>query len=753
LFQVMFVLHNTPQSELSLPGLTLHLSRLESGGAKYDLTLSAREATTGLQLEMEYNTDVFEAATIERMLEHFQTLLESCVDNPDRRLSQLALLNGAAAHLQLVEWNASEADYDRQATIHSLFEEQAAETPGAVAVACPGEELTYGELERRANQLAHYLRTAGVGPEVRVGLCLERSPRLLVGLLGILKSGGVYVPLDPAYPAPRLAFMLADAAVPILVTEARVRAKLPPTDATVVCLDVEADRIQRESQHRVDSGAAADQLAYVIYTSGSTGRPKGVQISHRAVVNFLISMRRAPGLERKDIMLAVTTLAFDIAGLELLLPLTVGARVVIAASEVAVDGRQLADLLARSGATVMQATPASWHLLVEAGWAGTSGLKALCGGEALPPRLAEQLLTRCASLWNLYGPTETTIWSAARPMLPGIPVGIGRPIANTQLYLLDRYRQPVPIGVPGEVYIAGTGLARGYLNLPGLTAERFLPNPFSEVPGARMYRTGDLARYRSDGTLEFLGRIDHQVKLRGFRIELGEVEAVLTQHPAVHQAVALVREDTPGDKRLIAWVVPAPGTPPVPSELRSYLQQQVPEHMLPSTIMLLETMPLTPGGKLDRLALPSPDRGRPELIESYLAPRTALERMLTDVWTEVLGIEQVGVHDNFFELGGHSLLAMQVVARVREACGVELPLRALFEEPTVAGVAAQVQAARGAVLADQGEMLNTVPGAGGDTSGEEGSTVAERLLQDLERLSDEEAERLLAGESKEYPGR
>jgi amino acid adenylation domain-containing protein len=741
LFQVLFVLQNMPRSGLSLPGLTLQPLGLESGVAKYDLTLSAREATAGLRLTLEYNTDLFRAATITRMLGHLRTLLEGCVTDPDRRLSELPLLTDAERNQLLVESAGTEANDDRP-TVQALFEEQAALTPDAVAVVGVGEELTYGELDRRANQLARYLRASGVGPEVPVGICLERSPRLLVGLLGILKAGGAYLPLDPGYPAARLGFMLADAKVRLLVTQARVREQLPPSDATVLCLDVDADRIARESSERIDGGVTADHLAYVIYTSGSTGRPKGVQIPHRAVVNFLTSMQRVPGLGRQDTLLAVTTLAFDIAGLELLLPLTVGARCVIAADEVAKDGRRLADTLTRSGATVMQATPAGWQLLVEAGWAGTPGLRAFCGGEALPSILADQLLTRCGSLWNLYGPTETTIWSAVGPVRSGAPVGIGRPIANTRLYLLDRRLHPVPIGVAGELFIAGSGLARGYLNRPGLTAERFLPDPFSREPGARVYRTGDLMRYRADGSLEFLGRTDHQVKLRGFRIELGEIEAVLVQHPAVRQAVSLVREDAPGDKRLIAWVVPAPGKPPTIGELRGYLQRELPEHMLPSAVVLLDAIPLTPGFKLDRAALPEPDWGRLELVESYVAPRSPTEQALADLWAALLRVERVGVHDNFFELGGHSLLATLMMARVQAAAGVELPLRALFEDPTVQGMAQRIETIH--------RMVEEISQMG---SGELQAQVSAlspngvvNLVQELEGMTEHEVERLLAAE-------
>jgi amino acid adenylation domain-containing protein len=586
-------------------------------------------------------------------------------------------------------------------------------------------QLTYRELNQRANQLAHYLRRLGVGPDVLVGLCVERSLEMVLGLLGILKAGGAYVPLDPAYPQERLTFMLRDAQVPIVLTQQCLAAGLVAHGTTVVCLDAAWQAIAHEPEDDPVGGATAANLAYVIYTSGSTGQPKGVQIAHSAVVNCLLAMRQCPGLTDRDLFLSVTTLAFDIAALELFLPLTVGARLVVVSWEVAADGAQLSKSLADSGATVMQATPASWRLLLEAGWSGSRRLKILCGGEALSRDLACELSARGASLWNLYGPTETTIWSAAAEVVsPGDgPVPIGRPIANTQLYLLDTHLQPVPIGVPGELYIGGVGLARGYLNRPELTAERFVPTPFGAEAGARLYKTGDLARYLPDGHIEFLGRLDHQVKMRGFRIELGEIETVLCQNPAVRETVVMVRQDAPADTRLVAYVVAKHEPLPTASELRSFLKSKLPEYMVPTAIVFLDALPLTPNGKVDRRALLAPDQGRMDLENPFVAPRSLVEQRLAEIWAEVLNREQVGVGDNFFDLGGHSLLATRVISHVRQAFQIELPLRALFENPTVGSLAASV---------GQAQTSRARPKDLADT------------LDYLEGLSDEEVQRLLA---------
>ncbi len=685
LFQVMFTMRNSSAPAPRLAGLKVDPVLGDWAVARFDLSLFLRDEPDGLRVRAEYNTDLFEAGTITRLLGHLRTLLESIVADPERRLSQLSLLTDAERDQALVEWNATSAELPRE-TVHGLIEAQARRTPDAIAVVFEGAALSYRELNRRADRLAGRLQARGVGPEVPVGLCLRRSPDLLVGVLGILKAGGAYLPLDPTYPPARLDFMLADAAATVLVTQREVRPALPSGVPTVVCLDGDDEPMAPADREPVGGGVAGEQLAYVIYTSGSTGRPKGVQVTHQSVVNLLNSMREVPGLAAGDTVLAVSNLAFDIATLELLLPLVVGARVEIASREAAMDGRLLSAALRRSGATVMQATPTTWRMLVDSGWNGAPGLKALSGGEALSAGLAEGLLARGAKPWNLYRPTETTIYSAGAPVRTGVSPALANLIANTRLYLLDRHMTLVPIGVPGELYIAGAGLARGYLGRPGLTADRFLPDPFAEVAGARMYRTGDLMRRLPDGRLEYLGRSDHQVKLRGFRIELGEVEATIARHPAVREVAVLAREDTPGDQRLVAYVVPTEGRALEDGELQGFLQRQLPDYMVPAAFRFLDRLPSTPSGKLDRAALPAPDHQRSETSAGYVAPRSAVERVLAGIWAEVLGRDRVGVHDNFFALGGHSLLATRVVARMARVLGLEVSLRLFFEAPTVAGM-------------------------------------------------------------------
>ena len=511
------------------------------------------------------------------------------------------------------------ADFSMVSYLHEFFEQQVARTPEAVAVVYDGRQLSYAELNMRANQLAHYLRGLGVGPDVLVGVYVERSLEMVVGLLGILKAGAAYVPLDPAFPRERLAFMLKDSQAPVLLTERHLLAQLPAYGGRVVTLDAGWEAIARQSQQSPNSGVGPEALAYVIYTSGSTGLPKGVAIEHRSVVNFLASMQCEPGLRAGDRLLAVTTLSFDIAALELYLPLTVGASVEVVSSEVAADTARLRERLAHSGATVMQATPASWQMLIDAGWERAPALKVLCGGEALGRELANALRARAPEVWNLYGPTETTIWSAVYKLEgaqgAGSAVPLGRPIANTQLYVLDEAMQPVPAEVAGELYIGGTGLARGYLNRPELTAEKFVPNPYSPEPGARLYGTGDLVRYLPNGNLEFVGRVDHQVKLRGYRIELGEIEGVLQEQAGVRQAVVVAREDVPGDKRLVGYVVIDPHHPPTVSQLRRQLAARLPDYMVPSMFVLLDVLPLTPNGKVNRQALHRTEAG-PSLMRS-----------------------------------------------------------------------------------------------------------------------------------------
>jgi amino acid adenylation domain-containing protein len=517
---------------------------------------------------------------------------------------------------------------------------------------------------------------------------------MVVGVVGILKAGGGYVPLDATYPKGRLAYMIEDSGLGVILTEGRLEGRLPENGAEVVRVDSESKEIGEESEEKVSRVAEEGNLAYVIYTSGSTGKPKGVQVPHYAVTNFLISMQQQPGLKQEDVLAAVTTLSFDIAALEMFLPLSVGARLVVMSREAASDAAELMRRIDEESATAMQATPATWRMLIEAGWEGKADLKIICGGEALSRELAEELAERSSELWNMYGPTETTIWSAAYKVRRGEAMSIGKPIANTSVYILGRHLNPVPVGVAGEMYIAGDGVARGYLNQPGMTSERFIPDPFSDQAGVRLYRTGDLARYRAGGEIEFLGRIDDQVKVRGYRIELGEIEAAIAQHQSVRECAAVAREDEIGEKRLIAYLVAAGEEGISAAEMRSYLKEKLPEYMIPQSFVTLKQMPLTPNGKVDRARLPKPDHLRPDTREAFEAPRTPVEEALASIWASVLKVERVGIHDNFFELGGHSLLATRVISHVSDALQVRLPLRTIFESPTVVGLAALVEIIR-----------------------------------------------------------
>ena len=594
------------------------------------------------------------------------------------------------------EWNQTEAAYPRHLCVHQLLEEQVRRSPKSIAIEFQGRTLDYAELDSRSNQLAHFLRKRGVRTESLVGVCMERSLEMVPALMGILKAGGAYVPLDPAYPSDRIKYVLDDAHINLLLTQDSLLESLPPTSAEIVCLDPDWRALQHEVSGPATSEVKPENLAYVIYTSGSTGRPKGVQLEHRSVVNFLCSMQREPGMTANDVLVAVTTLSFDIAGLELYLPLLVGARLVVASREATYDGRLLKQLLDERRATVMQGTPATWRVLLESGWEGNPKLKVLVGGEALSADLARELASRCGVVWNMYGPTETTIWSSVyrvegkdEKLVP-----IGRPIANTTFHILDGNRHPVTEGAEGELYIGGEGLARGYFERDELTCEKFVCDPFSSRPGARMYRTGDLARCRPDGNVEFLGRIDHQVKIRGFRIELGEIEAVLEQHSDVNQAVVIAREDTPGDKRLVAYFVPeTPGTL-TSSELSRHVGQQLPEYMSPSAFVQMAKLPLTPNGKVDRKSLPAPKVTDFNSQAEYVAARDATERKLIQLWEEVLGIRPISVTANFFDLGGRSILAGRLFTRIARTFGNELPLSTLFRSPTVEQLANELRPLR-----------------------------------------------------------
>lgn len=694
LFQVVFALQNAPMPALNLPNLTLSSFPIDKGTAAYDINMAMWQAEGALHGRIEYNTDLFEAETIKRFIRHFEQLLTEIVAAPENPVGTFTLLTADEAAL-LAAWNNTATDYSQNSCIHHLFEIQVVQTPQKTAVTFAGHSFTYAELNRRANQLAHYLQNIGVGPETMVGLYVERSLDMFVGLLGILKAGGTYLPLDPAFPLDRLTYMVEDAQLAFLVTQNSLLDKWQGASQTcrLISLDGQQEQLATYASENPEARISAQNLAYIIYTSGSTGQPKGVQIPHRTVVNFLQTLQQQPGLISQDVLLSVTTLSFDIAVLELFLPLTVGAEVVLVSREVAADGAALLQAMAEVQVTVMQATPTTWRLLLAAGWQGNPNLKILCGGEALPPSLANALVDKGASLWNMYGPTETTIWSACYQIEgPVTRVPIGRPIANTQIYLLDAQLQPVPIGVIGELYIAGDGLARGYYGRPDLTAERFLPNPFAQQPGRRMYKTGDQGRWLADGNIEFLGRNDHQVKVRGYRIELGEIEANLNRHAAVAQAIVTTHKDASESSALVAYLIAADkNAPPATDDLRAHLGQSLPDYMIPGIFIFLESYPLTPNGKIDRKALPTPDREQLTSQQIFVAPGTPFEEVLAEVWEEVLDINPIGIHDNFFNLGGHSLLATQVVSRIRDRFEIALPVRHLFEAPTIARLAVRVE--------------------------------------------------------------
>jgi amino acid adenylation domain-containing protein len=637
---------------------------------------------------------------MEQINEDVQISIESTDGKLIPSIDNLILLNDAERRQLLVEW-----DNSRKLCIHHLFEQQVQRTPAAVAVVFQNRQLTYQELNIQANQLASHLRALGVTAETLVGICIDRSLDMLVGLLGILKAGGVYIPLDPSYPAERLAFMLADSQAPVIVTQQSLVEQLKPLlgdDCRVlVCMDRDAEIIATQRDENLPDIIAGDNLAYIIYTSGSTGKPKGVQIEHQSLSNLLNSMQTTLNVTASETFLAVTTISFDIAALELYLPLIVGAKLILVSRDTALDGNKLLAEIISSGATVMQSTPATWQMLVGCGLSTKHPLKQiLSGGEALPRRLSHQLLAVSDEVWNVYGPTETTIWSSAyrvnsaqRTLREGTSAvqtslePIGTAIANTELYILDANLQPVEAGLYGELHIGGIGLARGYLNRPELTAEKFIPHPFRKEPGARLYKTGDWVFCRSDGNLEYAERIDQQVKIRGFRIELGEIETALYNHPQVRETVVIAREDEPGNKRLVAYVVTTEAKAPSTSEFRQHLQQTLPDYMIPAVFVQLAALPLTPNCKIDRRALPAPQQTRLESADSFVPPGDKLESQLIEIWEEFLKIKPIGITDNFFDLGGDSLLAMSLFVKIETVCQTNLPLSAIFQAPNIAALA------------------------------------------------------------------
>ena len=688
LFEAILVFENYPGAqslERQIGGLKIR-GIGASNQTNYPLTVCVSLEASVLDLSLSYDMDRFDDATIIRMLGHLQVLLESFSANPDRSLAEVPLLTKGEQHQLRIEWNDTGRNYLLDACIHQLFEFQVTQMPDAVAMVDGDEHLTYRELNRRANQVAHHLRALGVGPEVLVGICMERSLEMVVGLLGILKAGGAYLPLDPAYPRERVAFMLDDARVPVLLSQQRLMGGLPTAETQVVCLDSGWEHIAQRDGTNPISGVTLENLAYVLYTSGSTGRPKGVAIEHRNTVTLLHWGRDILASEDIAAVLASTSLCFDCSVFELFVPLSWGGRIILAQ-----DVLHLPELPAASTVTLVSTVPSAMTELLRIAGVPASTRIINLGGEPPQSALVRQLYQQTAvrQVLNVYGPAEDTTYSTfhriARDASGLLP--IGRPIAETFLYVLDSDDSTVPVGVPGELHIGGAGLSRGYLNRPDLTADKFVPNPFSDKPGARLYKTGDWVRYLPDGNLVFLGRMDHQVKVRGFRIELEEIEAVLRRHPAVQEAVVTIRQDHEHQKRLVAYVVPQPRQSLSVGDLQRLLQQALPGYMVPSAIVILEALPLMPNGKVDRQALPAPDENRCRKEDNFVAPRTPVEKTLAEIWANVLELEQVGIYDNFFELGGNSLLAIRIISRIREAFQVEAPIEMAFSKPTVAEAA------------------------------------------------------------------
>ncbi|MEH2178695.1 amino acid adenylation domain-containing protein [Nostoc sp.] len=716
LFESILVFENYPvDSSLGQQSKNLNIDEVRFvESINYPLTVLV-DAGSQLLLNVWYDTLRFDTATITRMLGHLRTLLEGTVANPERRLKDLPLLTPTEQHQLLVEWNDTQADYSSNQCIHQLFKAQVERSPDAIAVIFENQYLTYRELNQRAYQLAHYLQKQGVRPEVLVGIYLERSLDMVVAILGILKAGGAYVPLDLAYPPERLAFILDDAQVSILLTQQQLLEKLPEPPATVVCLDTNWERISQESQEDLINKSTPGDLAYIIYTSGSTGQPKGVLVNHANVTRLFTATQSWFHFNQQDVWTLFHSIAFDFSVWELWGALLHGGRLVIVPYLVSRSPRDFYNLLCEHQVTVLNQTPSAFRQLMqeEEFFISTNDQAAsrphktlalrlvIFGGEALEPQSLKPWFDRHGNkfpqLVNMYGITETTVHVTYRPLTAADTTKtgsvIGRSIPDLNIYLLDKNLSPIPIGVPGELYISGAGVARGYLNCPELTAERFISNPFSTNSKHHLYKSGDLARYLPNGDIEYLGRIDHQVKIRGFRIELGEIEATLGQYPSVRDTVVLVQEDDSGNKYLVAYIVPNSQPAPTSIELRNYLKEQMPNYMLPAAFIILEALPLTANGKVDRRSLPAPDTVRPELGEAFVAPRTPVEELLVGIWSHVLHIEQVGIHDNFFNVGGHSLLATQVMSRLYKTFQIQLPLRYLFESPTIAGLAEHVETA------------------------------------------------------------
>ena len=689
--RVLFNVLNTPWETPQLDGLACNLFDVSRGAAQFDLALSIDlDITPGATLA--FTTDIFEPATARRLLDNFMFLVEQVLADPCKRIADYEIVCPAERAL-LETWNDTDSPYPRDRCVSDVIEAQVRRAGQAPALISQAGTLLYEELDQRANRLARALRARGARRGTLVGLCVERSEDMVIAQMAVLKSGAAYVPLDPGFPEERLVYMAQDAQLQLLVTQSSLAGTVSWPAHQTLMLDVDVLEIAKQPVTALtvdEHSARPEDPAYVIYTSGSTGKPKGVMVPHRAVVNFLASMARTPGLAEGDRLVAVTTLSFDIAVLELLLPLSVGAPVVLASAEQAVDGFALSALLEESGASAMQATPGTWRLLIEAGWTGSQQFKAIVGGEPLPQDLAQQLLDRSGELWNMYGPTETTVWSTCwRVEQPEAGISIGRPIANTKVRVLDTRGRVCPIGVAGEICISGDGVALGYLDRPELTADRFVPDRLhvgssrvgssaSEHAG-RLYRTGDRGRWCANGTLEHLGRLDFQVKVRGYRIELGEIENSLATHPGIRQCVAMAREVAPHDIRLVAYVVPREDMPSA-AALRDHLSIMLPEYMVPQHFVAVTEVPLLPNGKIDRRSLPAPDCESARMEGRFIEPETPMEILLADIWGPLLGMDRISTTDNFFDLGGHSLLAMRAITRIHERAAVRItPRRLVFE--------------------------------------------------------------------------
>lgn len=704
LFQVMFQLQNTPTPTLELPELTFNILKFNGETTKFDLALAMIESEEGLRANLTYNVDLFDGPTIARMLRHFQTLLEGIVVDPNQHLSNLPLLTEAEKHQLLVGWNATQTDYPKKHCIHELFEAQVERSPNAIAVVFEEQQLSYQELNVRANQLAHYLQRLGVGPEKLVGVCLERSLEMVISLLAILKAGGAYVPIDPTYPQERIALIMQDAQLKVLLTQQYLIEHLPKQVPTAISLDTNWETIAQESSRNPVSNCKVNNLAYIIYTSGSTGQPKGVLVEHANVVRLLAATQSWYNFSQQDVWTLFHSIAFDFSVWEIWGALLYGGQLIVVPYELSRSPQDFYQLLLIQQVTILNQTPSAFRQLIQVEESSrtirTLNLRlVIFGGEALQLESLRPWFERhgdiSPQLVNMYGITETTVHVTYRPLtIADLEIAsssvIGRPISDLQIYLLDEYLQPVPIGVPGELYVGGAGVARGYLNRPELTAQRFLPNPFKSEPNRRLYKSGDLARFLPNGDVEYLGRIDYQVKVRGFRIELGEIEAVLGKHLAVEECVVLLRGDKPEDQHLVAYVVPKQKQTPTTAELRRFIKEWLPDYMAPTTFMMLEALPLTFSGKIDRRSLPTPESLRPELEVPYVMPRTEAERTVAIVWQQVLKVEKIGIHDNFFELGGHSLLIVKVHSQLRELLKTDLSMLDMFRYPTISSLAEYV---------------------------------------------------------------